>query len=166
MLPLSALAGEILNAMPTVQAYTHEKEETARFGGLRLEAGLPVWEYDIDGVRLEKRVLMPHGQNTVHVSYQLLSGPAGVRLHLSEVKGPVMDRLKQTEQAIKHWKDALKLDPTDVATRTLLASGNLVVESDREPRALESEIEAETERRFGRRVHRSGEPSGLMSAAD
>jgi ATP-binding cassette subfamily B protein len=27
----SALAGEILNAMPTVQAYTHEKEETARF---------------------------------------------------------------------------------------------------------------------------------------
>ena len=36
--------------------------------------------------------------------------------------------------------------------RTLLASGNLVVESDREPRALESEIEAETERRFGRRI--------------
>lgn len=28
----SALAGEILNAMPTVQAYTHEKEESARFG--------------------------------------------------------------------------------------------------------------------------------------
>ena len=36
--------------------------------------------------------------------------------------------------------------------RTLLASGNLVVESDREPHALESEIEAETERRFGRRI--------------
>jgi ATP-binding cassette subfamily B protein len=28
----SALAGEILNAMPTVQAYTHEKLESARFG--------------------------------------------------------------------------------------------------------------------------------------
>jgi ATP-binding cassette subfamily B protein len=28
----SALAGEILNAMPTVQAYTHEAEETKRFG--------------------------------------------------------------------------------------------------------------------------------------
>jgi ATP-binding cassette subfamily B protein len=28
----SALAGEILNAMPTVQAYTHEKIEAARFG--------------------------------------------------------------------------------------------------------------------------------------
>ncbi len=28
----SAMAGEILNAMPTVQAYTHEKIEAARFG--------------------------------------------------------------------------------------------------------------------------------------
>ncbi|RZI43268.1 ATP-binding cassette domain-containing protein [Herbaspirillum sp. HC18] len=28
----SALAGEILNAMPTVQAFTHEKEEAGRFG--------------------------------------------------------------------------------------------------------------------------------------
>jgi ATP-binding cassette subfamily B protein len=29
----SALAGEILNAMPTVQAFTHEIEESRRFGG-------------------------------------------------------------------------------------------------------------------------------------
>lgn len=36
--------------------------------------------------------------------------------------------------------------------RTLLASGNLVVESDRAPRDLETAIEAETERRFGRRI--------------
>lgn len=36
--------------------------------------------------------------------------------------------------------------------RTLLASGNLVVESAADPRALEAVIEAETERRFGRRI--------------
>ena len=29
----SAMAGEILNAMPTVQAFTHEKIEATRFGG-------------------------------------------------------------------------------------------------------------------------------------
>jgi ATP-binding cassette subfamily B protein len=29
----SAMAGEILNAMPTVQAFTHERIESARFGG-------------------------------------------------------------------------------------------------------------------------------------
>ncbi|AQR60226.1 hypothetical protein BZG35_00055 [Brevundimonas sp. LM2] len=36
--------------------------------------------------------------------------------------------------------------------RTLLASGNLVVESDRDPAELEAAIEAETEVRFGRRI--------------
>ncbi|OON63170.1 ABC transporter [Massilia sp. KIM] len=34
----SALAGEILNAMPTVQAFTHEQREAARFGGTVEEA--------------------------------------------------------------------------------------------------------------------------------
>ena len=47
----------------------------------RLEAGLPVWEYDVEGVRFEKRVLMPHLQNTTHVSYSLLSSEP-IRLEL------------------------------------------------------------------------------------
>ena len=46
----------------------------------RLEAGLPVWEYEADGVRVEKRVMMPHRQNTVYVTYRLLDGPESVRL--------------------------------------------------------------------------------------
>lgn len=36
--------------------------------------------------------------------------------------------------------------------RTLLASGNLVVDSDRDPADLARAVEAETERRFGRRI--------------
>jgi predicted glycogen debranching enzyme len=48
----------------------------------RLELGLPVWRYEIDGYAIEKRVLMPHGQNTVHVSYTLLAGEGSVRLTL------------------------------------------------------------------------------------
>src|ERR1051326_4893492 len=35
-----------------------------------LEAGLPSWRYDIRGCTLEKRVLMPHLQNTVYISYR------------------------------------------------------------------------------------------------
>src|SRR5688572_3488173 len=31
-----------------------------------LEEGLPVWTYEIDGVVIEKRILMPHLQNTTH----------------------------------------------------------------------------------------------------
>src|SRR5262245_24477386 len=48
----------------------------------RLEAGLPVWEFDVGKVRLEKRVLLPHRQNTVYIRYRLLAGPAGARLRL------------------------------------------------------------------------------------
>jgi predicted glycogen debranching enzyme len=48
----------------------------------RLEMGLPVWRYEFGEVALEKRVLMPHGQNTVHVGYRLVSAGPGVRLML------------------------------------------------------------------------------------
>jgi predicted glycogen debranching enzyme len=48
----------------------------------RLDMGLPVWRYDIKGFVLEKRVLLPHRQNTVHINYRLLSGEGIVRLKL------------------------------------------------------------------------------------
>ena len=48
----------------------------------RLELGLPVWRYELPGIVIEKRLLMPHGQNTVHVTYRLLSGDAPVRMSL------------------------------------------------------------------------------------
>ena len=45
----------------------------------RLEVGLPVWRYDVGGVVVEKRLLMPHGQNTVHVLYELKSAVPTLR---------------------------------------------------------------------------------------
>jgi predicted glycogen debranching enzyme len=48
----------------------------------RLEMGLPVWRYRVDGVALEKRALLVHRQNTVHVTYRLLEGPGTIRLTL------------------------------------------------------------------------------------
>ncbi len=38
----------------------------------RLEDGLPVWTYHVRDLVIEKRVLLPHLQNTVHVSYQII----------------------------------------------------------------------------------------------
>jgi len=38
----------------------------------RLEWGLPVWTYNARGFVFEKRILMPHGQNTVHICYRAL----------------------------------------------------------------------------------------------
>ena len=47
-----------------------------------LECGIPVWRFANDGIRLEKRVVMPYSQNTTYIIYRLLDGPAGVTLHL------------------------------------------------------------------------------------
>jgi predicted glycogen debranching enzyme len=59
-----------------------DPEIATRIRDVRLEAGLPVWEYEWRGVRIEKRVLMPHQQNTVHVSYRVLGGTTGATLEL------------------------------------------------------------------------------------
>ena len=48
----------------------------------RLELGLPVWRYELPGAVIEKRLLMPYGQNTVHVTYRLLEGAGPIRIAL------------------------------------------------------------------------------------
>jgi predicted glycogen debranching enzyme len=48
----------------------------------KLENGLPVWRYETDGAVFEKRILMLHMQNTVHVNYRLVEGDGPVRLKL------------------------------------------------------------------------------------
>src|SRR6188474_2156602 len=48
----------------------------------RLEAGLPVWRYDVEGLIIEKRIFLPHMQNTVHVMYDLVAGAEMVELAL------------------------------------------------------------------------------------
>jgi len=54
----------------------------AHLAEFRLELGLPVWRYEAEGFEIEKRVILPHGQNTVHVTYRLLAGPGPARLEL------------------------------------------------------------------------------------
>ena len=49
----------------------------------RLELGLPVWLYTRGDFVLEKRLLLPHLQNSVHIIYRMLSGEGPVRLGLS-----------------------------------------------------------------------------------
>ncbi|MFZ3376594.1 MAG: amylo-alpha-1,6-glucosidase [Chthoniobacterales bacterium] len=48
----------------------------------RLEDGLPVWTYRVREVVVEKRVLLPHLQNTVHISYKVISKGLPPRLEL------------------------------------------------------------------------------------
>jgi predicted glycogen debranching enzyme len=46
----------------------------------RLECGLPVWIYEIGSYKLEKRLVLPYRQNTVHLIYKLVAGEGKVRL--------------------------------------------------------------------------------------
>ena len=48
----------------------------------RLENGLPSWRYVAAETVLERRILMPHMQNTVYVTYHLMSAAEPVRLEL------------------------------------------------------------------------------------
>jgi len=57
-------------------------EHLLHLSEFRLEAGLPVWRYEVQGFVLEKRLFLTYGQNTVWVSYHLLSGAGTLRLGL------------------------------------------------------------------------------------
>jgi predicted glycogen debranching enzyme len=50
---------------------THGAEYLQEF---RLDDGIPVWTFRLGDVLLEKRVIMVHRQNTVHVNYRLAQG--------------------------------------------------------------------------------------------
>jgi predicted glycogen debranching enzyme len=72
--------------------------------GFRLQLGLPVWTYEVGDSILEKRLLMLYGQNTVHVSYRLVSGSqpldadvlVGInfRPHEAEVSSPMAEHFE------------------------------------------------------------------------
>ncbi len=48
----------------------------------RLEKGLPVWVYEVRGLTIEKRIMLPHRQNTVLVSYRLTGSGQKPRLEV------------------------------------------------------------------------------------
>ena len=74
MLMLSQLDETVAGATGTRVELGDGRTLARALTAFRLEAGLPVWELDCDGVRVEKRVWMPYGQNTLFVAYRLLEG--------------------------------------------------------------------------------------------
>jgi predicted glycogen debranching enzyme len=48
----------------------------------RLENQMPVWRYELENITLEKTLVLLYDQNTVHVTYRLLSGPESLQLEL------------------------------------------------------------------------------------
>ena len=48
----------------------------------RLELGLPIWRFEGHGFVVEKQVLMPYRQNTVHITYRIVEAAGTVRLEM------------------------------------------------------------------------------------
>jgi predicted glycogen debranching enzyme len=71
------LGAEELSGVPTEQVFPVTE--------FRLENGLPVWTYEIGGYILEKRLVLPYRQNTVHLIYNLLAGEGSLRLGVRPV---------------------------------------------------------------------------------
>jgi predicted glycogen debranching enzyme len=70
--------------LPDGTSFRLEGEDDA-LGALaefQLDAGLPVWIFRSHGVTVEKRVVMPHLQNTTNVYYRLLGGDGPVTIDI------------------------------------------------------------------------------------
>jgi predicted glycogen debranching enzyme len=48
----------------------------------RLDAGLPVWTFEVDGFTLEKRIFLAHRQNTSFTNYRLTDSSGTLKLRL------------------------------------------------------------------------------------
>ena len=75
---LSDVEAEIERADGT----TANIRETGQFLGFTLAMGLPSWRYEIDGMTLEKSVVMPARHNIVHITFRSIGGDRPVRLRL------------------------------------------------------------------------------------
>lgn len=67
------------------RAYPDSADETMGRMDLdefRLELGLPIWRYVHGAVVIQKRIVMPNGQNTVHVTYEVVQASEPVHLQL------------------------------------------------------------------------------------
>jgi predicted glycogen debranching enzyme len=47
-----------------------------------LDHGLPVWTFEVEGLTIEKRVYLPHRQNTTFINYRVTEGSGSVKLQL------------------------------------------------------------------------------------
>jgi predicted glycogen debranching enzyme len=63
-------------------AHDDPSEHASCIREFRLENGLPIWKFESAGVVIEKSLLLVHGQNTLHITYTLVSSQASVRLDL------------------------------------------------------------------------------------
>jgi predicted glycogen debranching enzyme len=96
----------------------------------RLELGLPIWRYEGGGMVIEKRVLMTHRQNTVHLAYRLIHARSSVRvelrpfLHVRHFESPLRTTLSGP-YSVRVVEQRVEIEPgDDLSHLRLLMYGN------------------------------------------
>ncbi|MBV9443243.1 MAG: glycogen debranching enzyme family protein, partial [Acidobacteriaceae bacterium] len=85
---LNELFEELVDADGRVFLLNGVKTEEQDFAGspylanFRLDSGLPVWTYEVAGLTLEKRVYLPHRQNTTYINYRVSGGSGSIKLRV------------------------------------------------------------------------------------
>src|SRR4029453_3186579 len=117
----------------------------------RLVAGLPVWRFELRDLTLERRLFMPHEQNTVLSTYTVLRATGRVHLRLRPQfqlrlhEAPVDTPLPPSPSVAAHSRHVeVTLDPAGAPVRMMLAgrSAELHIESEEThdvPYALEEQ---------------------------
>jgi predicted glycogen debranching enzyme len=95
----------------------------------RLESGNPVWRYEIGNIVIEKRLVLPHSQNTSFIHYSLVSGDDNLRLvlrpsiHFRPHETPVSAAL-ESSYTLMVGEDRYEVSPgTDLPPLRLLFDG-------------------------------------------
>jgi len=94
-----------------------------------LDAGLPVWTFEVAGLTLEKRVYLPHRQNTSYINYRIIGGGGRVELRLRPAvnmrqhEAAVNTELGDYTVTARHNRYELKRD-NDIPPLRLMLLGN------------------------------------------
>jgi predicted glycogen debranching enzyme len=62
--------------------FAHAPEDIGCLAEFKLEQGMPVWTYKTKEIELEKRIMLPHHQNTTFVMYRCITGSCNFDLML------------------------------------------------------------------------------------
>jgi predicted glycogen debranching enzyme len=111
----------------------------------RLDMGLPVWTFGVDGHVVEKRLVMTRGQNTVHLEYDLVGGPGPCALelrpgvHFRPHDAPVNSALHRYRVVVEDGRYELQAVDTDLPPLRLALDGaytSFVLERERVPEVV------------------------------
>lgn len=115
-----------LNGLKTEQEDFRGSPDLTDF---HLDMGLPVWTFEAGGVTIEKRVSLPHRQNTSYINYRVSGGSGRVTLRLRpavnmrEHEAPVNTELGEYMLTVRDHHYELKRD-NDIPPLRLMLLGH------------------------------------------